>query len=61
MHDPESEEWKIDRLLNELNIHLQEIPPDENETAHFVTAKDLELQSFIDGLNAQLSRGVPET
>ncbi len=61
MHDPESEEGKIDRLLNELNIHLQEIPPDESEAANFVTAKDLELQKMIDGLNEQLSREEPET
>ena len=56
MHPTESEEWKIDRLLHELNIHLQDIPLDENEAADFAVSNDLELQKLIDGLNERLPR-----
>lgn len=66
MLDQDAEEWRIDCLLLEMNIHLPDIPQDEGETSEFPALKDREFQELIDrlelidGLSEQLPRDEAE-
>jgi hypothetical protein len=60
MHEQDAEEWRIDCLLKEMNIHLPEIPLDENTTAEFPllpVPKDQDLDELIDEINVPQPRG----
>ena len=56
MPEPDAEERRIDRLLQEMNIHLPDIPQDESETSEYQMFEDREFQDFLRGLKARQSR-----